>query len=238
MLCQWDLELRWTALAFISRRNTGPFCMGRVHLSWPAFAGFKSQGKGNLAKVMSAEDQICWPPNSINTCSGWIQTRINYPGKKSGKDLRTGLCTPLSLVCSGKAKDEKESAVKTSNCVNKREWGNTASSCAVSFPPRYGSFLCFMLTAWLPGHNSKARRQRHVSGFGYRFLSMRSSSHPEGNSLLCSMSQCWSSTGVHIQVKIFALESLCSSACGASHSHANAQPGGSFWLPNSTCNVH
>lgn len=65
---------------------------------------------------MSADDKICWPSNSLNTCSEWFQTRINYPGKQSGKGLRAELCTPPSLVCSGKAKDEEGRAVKTSKC--------------------------------------------------------------------------------------------------------------------------
>lgn len=152
--------------------------------------------------------------------------------------LRVGLCTPPSLICSGKAKDEEGRAIKTSNCVNKKEWRSTATSCADSFPPRYISFEFSMLPTWFPGHTSKEGRQRDVAFFGYRFLSVRSSSHPEGNSWPYGMSQCWNSVCVHIQVKMFALESLCSPTCGASHSHTNAQPGGFFWLGNSTCNVH
>jgi len=50
-----------------------------------------SQGKCNLAKAMTVGDQIFWPPNSINACSGRIRTRINYPVTQSDKGLRAEL---------------------------------------------------------------------------------------------------------------------------------------------------
>lgn len=93
--------------------------MGRVYLSRPVLDGFKPQGKGNLAELMPAEDQICWHSNSLNTCSEWIQTRINYPGKQSGK----GVTPAKKLKESG-----QDHVLQMSECgaefykYNKSEW--------------------------------------------------------------------------------------------------------------------
>lgn len=66
--------------ALICSRNMNPFCMGRVYLSRHYLMDSNPQGKGNLAELMSAEDPIFWSLNSLNTCSEWIQTRVNYQG--------------------------------------------------------------------------------------------------------------------------------------------------------------
>ena len=144
----------------------------------------------------------------------------------------------LPSVCSGKVKDEEERTVKTSTCIDKKVWKNTAFSCAMFFPSRSSSFQFFILSAWLSGYKNKAGKQRNVAGFCYRFLSIRSSSHPEGKSLPGSTSQYWSSTSVCIRVPMFDLACVRSPDCGASHCHPIAQPAGSFWLGNSICNVH